>query len=498
MYVLLLGIGVLSNQAFANCRLIQPNNIPPGQSIPVQVGINYFSYDCNLTHAMVMHFPLDIIIHAEANSSTIGALESLHSARKAFLLPPGQYPLTLQIQAQRGRFVLPEVDSIAQFYAQDTLHTLTLSAFVGFCIALMIYVGMLGRSIQNQGFYAYSAYIAAAGLYFFLQEGIPNIIIPHIDLVNDIRIKILFAGLTVWTATRFIALLLDFPTLVAPFYYRALKHAANAVLIMAVAQAALSPHGQLVLTRLVASLTLVIISVIVLMTAYAVHKRVHPAKLVLIALLIMLFSMIFRLYLHAISPFLHRYGLIISVTIEALLLALAASEKVKRLEHDKSQAFRDATTDLLCQVLNRRGWETSAEHMLQRHAKEGGALALLFIDLNKFKAINDNYGHAIGDAVLARTAAVLREQCREQDLVGRLGGDEFVILSHCFSHNQAHRLQARITRHCQQLVVEARGHRVALSGSVGACIFDSPQQDIASLMHKADLKMYQVKQQTAV
>ncbi len=129
----------------------------------------------------------------------------------------------------------------------------------------------------------------------------------------------------------------------------------------------------------------------------------------------------------------YRYSLIVGITIEAFIFAIATSRKVKKLDDDRLSAFKRASTDSLCNVLNRSGWEGGAQSLLNNFHKEGGYLTLLFIDIDKFKEINDQYGHNAGDNVLQVVAKILKNRCREQDAIGRLGGDEFVVLSHCYS-----------------------------------------------------------------
>lgn len=494
--VVLINLLVTLN-VLANCGLVSPNPTGNANPIPVKAGIETIEYECDLATNQVLHFPMDIVRAAHAKASTELVIDTLSSANKAFLLPIGHYNLTLTLEVQRSRFVDPQFSSVSDFYQQENIHTLMLSAFFGFCLALMIYVGVLGRSIKNKGFYAYSAYITAAGFFFFLQEGMLNILFPHSQINNDIRLKMVFAGLTVWTAVRFISLLLDFKHLVKPVLYRILTYSSQLVLLLSVIQTLMNENTGRPVSQVMGLITLLCIITILVLSAYAVRKRVHGALYVLIALTVMLVTMVFRLYLHETSPFLHRYGLIIAVTIEAMLLAIAASEKVKRLNSDRTKAFREASMDTLCPTLNRRGWETAASHLLKYHSQEGGYLALTFIDLNKFKSINDEYGHAIGDAALIYTAKLLKSHCREQDLVGRLGGDEFVVVAHTYSYSQAERLQQRLTRACDHYTFPTSSGTISMSASVGSTIIDTPHDDLNTLLHQTDMKMYANKKQLA-
>ena len=87
----------------------------------------------------------------------------------------------------------------------------------------------------------------------------------------------------------------------------------------------------------------------------------------------------------------YRYSLIVGITIEAFIFAIATSRKVKKLDDDRLSAFKRASTDSLCNVLNRSGWEGGAQSLLNNFHKEGGYLTLLFIDIDKFKSSTNRF-----------------------------------------------------------------------------------------------------------
>ncbi len=194
------------------------------------------------------------------------------------------------------------------------------------------------------------------------------------------------------------------------------------------------------------------------------------------------------------SPFLYRYSLVLGITIEAFIFAIATSRKVKKLDDDRLSAFKRASTDSLCNVLNRSGWEGVAQSLLNNFNKEGGYLTLLFIDIDKFKEINDQYGHHAGDKVLQVVAKILMSRCREQDAVGRLGGDEFVVLSHCYSEGQSERLAARIEESLAERDIRTENVVINTTASVGTYITKERYKDLPSLLNKADKLMYSVKE----
>ena len=119
---------------------------------------------------------------------------------------------------------------------------------------------------------------------------------------------------------------------------------------------------------------------------------------------------------------------------------------------------------------------------------------MLFIDVDNFKEINDQYGHHCGDKVLQVIAKILLSRCRDQDAVGRLGGDEFVVLSHCYSEGQSERLAARIEASLLERDIRTDNVVISVTASVGTYITNERCKDLTTLLNKADKLMYSVKE----
>ncbi|MCY1279419.1 putative signaling protein [compost metagenome] len=132
-------------------------------------------------------------------------------------------------------------------------------------------------------------------------------------------------------------------------------------------------------------------------------------------------------------------------------------------------------------------------------SSDKAGFALLFIDLNRFKAINDTYGHDAGDLALVEAAQRLREAVRLGDLVARLGGDEFVIVLWRTSSSEAvrqvcNKLIARLSRPLTSLAHIAGEREISVGAAVGVAIYPRDGTDADSLLKRADLNMYQEKQ----
>ncbi|WP_218309272.1 sensor domain-containing diguanylate cyclase [Alteromonas antoniana] len=483
------------SNAHAGCAVISPKPIAASEPIPLTLGTQTFVLSCQLEQVSVLHFPMDIVTTASLTDKNGQDFNPLRSARKAFIIPQGSYTARLTVEAQRERFLNIIVENADDAQYRNSVHLVMLSLFSGFCLALAVYVGVLGSSINNTAFYAYSAYIISAGLFFLFQEGILNVFLPGSAWVNWVEVKYVFAGLTVFTAQRFIAKLLEFRAILPRWQLLALKGAALVVLLLAVSHSVVSLNMSAVLGKVMGALTLLIIVFITAATGFAMKRNIASAGLVMIAMIIMLSAMVLRVYLHDISPFLHRYALIFAVAIESLLLAVAAAEKVKKLGEERHQAFIRASMDPLCPVLNRRGWESAALTMLNSHKGNNGFLSVAFIDLDDFKTINDTYGHSIGDDALKVVSQILINQCREQDLLGRFGGDEFVVLSHCFSEKQARRFIERIAQRMSELTLHIGDNYIKMGASVGGKVVQTPQHNLEPLLQAADMDMYNKKRE---
>jgi diguanylate cyclase (GGDEF)-like protein len=169
----------------------------------------------------------------------------------------------------------------------------------------------------------------------------------------------------------------------------------------------------------------------------------------------------------------------------------------RRLQHELAaeqerllhQAFHDALTGLP----NRRLFFDRLSHALEIATRRPTATALLFLDVDRFKSVNDTFGHGTGDIVLKAVAERLSNAVRASDTVARLGGDEFVVLCEDLQHSpdEALELARRITDELA-VPIAVRGHDLAVSASVGIAI-TSTGADPDSFLMRADHAMYVAK-----
>jgi len=164
------------------------------------------------------------------------------------------------------------------------------------------------------------------------------------------------------------------------------------------------------------------------------------------------------------------------------------SEQKCEIERLRALSVTDETTGLL----NRRGFSEAMSRSLDRGQRYGETGALLVIDLDGFKAVNDTFGHAAGDHVLASVARVLKNCVRAVDDVARIGGDEFaVLLNQTTAENAAER--ARLTEvYLNGLVTPWQGRNIQVRASVGSHCFGA-DSDPDEVFMRADSNMYNRK-----
>lgn len=160
----------------------------------------------------------------------------------------------------------------------------------------------------------------------------------------------------------------------------------------------------------------------------------------------------------------------------------------KRLEEE---LLLQATTDALTGLGNRESFLAAADDVLQGPSRSPRA-AVLFCDLDGFKAVNDTYGHSVGDDLLRAVARRLRNALAECDVLARMGGDEFAALLHDVADEHAARRVAERLIGVLDEPVRVGGRILHLSGSIGIALAD-PTKDVEQLLREADLAMYQAK-----
>lgn len=176
----------------------------------------------------------------------------------------------------------------------------------------------------------------------------------------------------------------------------------------------------------------------------------------------------------------------------ALLAELTSWQEQMRI-HNATLAHQ-ANHDPLTGLANRAHFEERLDQALDMMRDNGGHAALFFIDVDRFKSINDEFGHEVGDIVLCIIARRLRAKVREGDLVARLGGDEFaVLLLPLGDLSQARRIAGSMLEGMAEPIELPSGVALNVSLSIGIAFFPDHATDAAGLLKKADEAMYESK-----
>jgi diguanylate cyclase (GGDEF)-like protein len=167
--------------------------------------------------------------------------------------------------------------------------------------------------------------------------------------------------------------------------------------------------------------------------------------------------------------------------------------RTQELNFALAHAEHLATTDVLTGIPNRRSFMEQAEKRHAEWLRSKRPYAVLMMDLDKFKQINDVYGHLAGDLVLKSVAVSLRQHTRREDIIGRLGGEEFCVILVGLSEANAVVLAERIRTEIANLPIEFEGQEISVTSSFGLVPPELLQENFDDILKHADQMMYQAK-----
>ena len=163
-------------------------------------------------------------------------------------------------------------------------------------------------------------------------------------------------------------------------------------------------------------------------------------------------------------------------------------------ERTTGELQRLATTDVLTGLHNRRQLEKVFSHLAAAADRQQHALAVVAMDLDHFKQINDRWGHHAGDGVLVHVAKLLRERLRESDWAFRIGGEEFCLFLPMASRDGAAAAAEALRRQITEHPCDAQGQLIPLSASIGVALYPDDAGAFEQLLSLADERMYRAKQ----
>ena len=190
-----------------------------------------------------------------------------------------------------------------------------------------------------------------------------------------------------------------------------------------------------------------------------------------------------------------EYGFPASMAYAAVVITVGLADRTLQARRERDLAHRLAEFDPLTGVLNRRAILTRL-HVAYADARQAQRMfAVLFLDLDHFKRVNDSHGHAAGDEALAVVATAMQAELRELDWLGRYGGEEFLVVLPGATELIARNIAERIRQRAAELRIGHAGVEVQLTVSIGVALLDETTPTAEALIEHADVALYSAKEQ---
>ncbi|WGI26255.1 sensor domain-containing diguanylate cyclase [Halomonas alkaliantarctica] len=406
------------------------------------------------------------------------------------------------------------------FYTQNDRHNFWLATYFGMLLAMGLYNLLLFFGFKERVFLHYSLFVAGFGLAILAFNGIGTLMFWSFLGENTSRLVALGFTFASTMATLFAQSFLNTETY-CPRWHQVLNTFRNYCWLAVIASLVLPIPTALHImdvTGFMAALLLLICG------CYCSLRRIPSARLFVFAWSIFLLGAgVFSLRNLGILPanFITLHGIQIGSALEMLLLSFALASRFNKLKRQKERAQADMLTalkkqeavleqkvaartkalehlancDMLTGLLNRHGLARCAAEALERNREYGQRLALLMLDLDRFKPINDCYGHEAGDFVLQQIAKRIAHLARTCDHCARFGGDEFIIIMENIEpEDTLENIQTRIDEAIRSPIKLPCGERVSVSVSIGVSTAQGADDaTLASLLREADSHMYAVK-----
>jgi diguanylate cyclase (GGDEF)-like protein len=444
----------------------------------------------------------------------------------ALRLAPGeQRRLLMRVHSEGSLTLASRLWPAADFQQHSQKGYVLLALYFGALLALGSYNLLLFAVLRERSFILYVCFIASFGVGVLAINGLgaqylwPNLgelgnrLLP-LGLCLSATLGVLFAQAFLSTARR------------TPRLDRYLRVWASLAALATLGTLLIEVQLALQLMSIVGLITTVVLLVSGLI---CVAKRVPGAQIFVLAWLVLLIGgtlLALRNFGMIPSNFITVNAMQIGSAIEMLLLSLglaARFNQLKRLQEEaqkqalaaalqqekvleqrvaeRTEALADANARLAVQAMqdpltgmaNRTALASHMQKAMLRTQRRGELLALVLIDLDGFKNINDEWGHAVGDRVLIEIATRLQAFARSSDLVARLGGDEFILLTEGILERQDVLLLAERLLHVISLPVALDNLSVSVGASIGISFSDGIEPDTETLMRQADQAMYQRK-----
>jgi len=186
-------------------------------------------------------------------------------------------------------------------------------------------------------------------------------------------------------------------------------------------------------------------------------------------------------------------GLGLVICLVTLLMTVQTVRFQRKQESTRDNLQLQAITDPLTAVFNRRHVVEQAQLEIKKALRNGAALSFVLLDLDHFKSVNDTYGHDTGDRVLIATANILKEICRETDIVSRFGGEEFLLVLPDTNLSGAVTMAEKIRQAMERKIHHCADREFQVTASFGVSQWTADEADIRDVLLRTDDALYEVK-----
>lgn len=410
------------------------------------------------------------------------------------VLPPGRSELFVRGQGISSAAFPLRVVPIADTAGLEAGTRHWLGIVQGFLLALVTGFGLLWLVLRERALLRYVAYVASYLYMHLAYSGVAALSVwpdaPPVARYAVLVGMVLFASTGLWFARGFLAIARWAPRVdraVAWLVGLALAGMAACVMADATDAAVMFAFNYIVLFTLI---------MVALGVAGVRHGQRQARPFLGASLLSMAGAFTTTLAVMGHLPFnaLTFRAMEIGVMAEATIWALALALRLRRDREHTALALQLAERDPLTGLLNRRGFRDRAAELREAARRSGTPLALLVVDIDHFKALNDAHGHDAGDRALAAVAERLRAVARRNDVLARWGGEEFLFLLSGMDADAATPFAERVRLSLsERAIVLEDGQCVSLTASIGvACL--PPATSIEELIREADGALFAAKQ----
>lgn len=467
-----------------------------GQAIPVLTVESSRDLQVDLYSAARTSAPTPLT-RAVAIPGFGGTRETAFIVPGAILQPGEVFYARLQAAAPGADRVYFGAGTLADALALGSHHALMISLACGALGALALATAAMWLVLSDRLFILYAAMTGLQALYlaYFSGEGFrwPGLAVSNALEPYAWNVPVALSGALAALFAREIADLRH----TSPGVYRAFGWLALAFVVLAVANIGRAV-GLGPMVAGIGNLMFLGAGVFVLVVAFLAWRRGNRAAgwflfaWVLLETFAILTSARLLVTRAASNEALFYYGLPGSMVAAAILTSLGVADRLRQQRHALTEAERRAKTDPLTGVLNRRSLLEQLEAVCRGARTNGLPVAVLFLDVDFFKSINDSYGHAAGDACLAAIVPPIQAELRQSDIIGRYGGEEFVVVLSGADLAAAEPIAERIRLRVSEVRID--GHApIHLTCSIGVASSDSLDVWGQALIAQADAAVYAAK-----